>query len=87
MTPTATTTNRIRPEQGKSSAVMGLASAVFGSGSMTRGDLLAAAAAARAPASVIEVLLALPDRRYNDLYDLRAQLGMMDRSGRISRRS
>jgi hypothetical protein len=68
-------------DEGNRNAVMRMAGAVFGSGSMTRGDLLEAAVAARGPASVIEVLLRLPDRRYNDLYDLRAQLGMVDRSG------
>ena len=73
--------NRIRVDEGKSRAIMLMASTTFRSGSMTRGDLLEAAAAARVQASVIEVLLRLPDRRYNDLYDLRAQLAGVERLG------
>jgi hypothetical protein len=67
-------------DEAESRAIMQMAGTRFPSGSMTKGDLLETAAAARVPASVVEVLLRLPDRRYNDLYDLRAQLAVVERS-------
>lgn len=39
-------------------------------GSATRSDLLAAAVSARAPTTVIQALLELPERRYHDIDDV-----------------
>ncbi len=39
-------------------------------GSATRSDLLEAAVSARAPSTVIQALLELPERRYHDVDDV-----------------
>ncbi len=53
----------------------GILSAAFALGSATRTDLLTAAVSARAPTSVIEDLLRLPERHYRSPADVSAHLG------------
>ena len=48
--------------------------AAFAFGPAGRTDLLAAAVAARAPISVIDTLLRLPERSYHDIDDIRSAL-------------
>lgn len=53
--------------------VVRIVAQAFCVGPATRTDLLVAAVAARAPSSVFEALLRLPERRYYDHSDLRGQ--------------
>jgi len=57
--------------------VVRLVAGAFSVGPVTRTDLLAMAVAAHAPTPVFDVLLRLPERRYNDVFDLRGQLMLM----------
>ena len=48
--------------------------AAFAFGPAAKTDLLATAVAARAPISVIDTLLRLPERSYHDIDDIRSAL-------------
>lgn len=54
--------------------VVRLVAGAFSVGSVTRTEILAVAVEAHAPTPVFDALLSLPERRHNDVFDLRGQL-------------
>ncbi len=62
------------PPDGPGDDLAGLVGDAFRFGATPRNELLTAAIAAHAPVDVLQLLLALPDRRYLDLEDVRGQL-------------